>query len=166
MFTGEGSTGETEALARVFHFLHEDFSDDQLNSLAFAMAAGKVAEVPFSAKLLEEGRRIFYEGIASEDDSWEAFNVIETGQHFLEALRLIQRSAQHPDWECVQFVKGGVTLGGREQLPRTPAVFEESLRGGWTSFAQGQYWRQETTLHWRPILMRSSGSLKRRRRGP
>ena len=55
----------------------------------------------------------------------------------MEALRIIQRSAQDPDWEFFQLIKGGVTLGVMEQLPRTPAVFEEKSKWRLDEFLTG-----------------------------
>jgi hypothetical protein len=119
------------ALSGLRAFLVEQFekaarksSGDADDALAFMLklAAGRVKTCPFREDGLEETRasmRAMLGMPVSED-------VVATGQVFhLPLMAGLLRAFGDPDWSFVQGLGEGVPLGVDEDLPRTPAVFEE-----------------------------------------
>jgi hypothetical protein len=99
--------------------------DDALGFM-LKLAAGRVKTCPFDEGSLSEARASIrlLAGFGEKED------VVASGQVF--HLKLIGRLLKlygDPDWEFVDGMGEGVPLGVDEQLPRTPAVFEE--KGKW-----------------------------------
>ena len=102
-----------------------DGADDPL-SFMLKLAAGRFKTCPFGEPLLEETRAMFRDVL----DMPAAEDVVSTGQVFhLPLMARLLRAYGDPDWRFVQEIGEGVSLGVDEDLPRTPAVFEE--KGKW-----------------------------------
>ena len=99
--------------------------DDPL-SFMLKLAAGRFKSCPFEEGTLEETRAVIRETVGlnvSED-------LVADGQVFhLKLLGRLLKVFGDPDWEFIDGLGEGVTLGVDEQMPRTPAVFEE--KGKW-----------------------------------
>ena len=102
-----------------------DGADDPL-SFMLKLAAGRFKTCPFGEPLLKETRAMFRDVL----DMPAAEDVVATGQVFhLPLMARLLRAYGDPDWRFVQEIGEGVSLGVDEDLPRTPAVFEE--KGKW-----------------------------------
>ena len=96
-------------------------ADDPL-SFMLKLAAGRFKTCPFGEPGLEEARCMLRDtlGMPAAED------VVATGQVFhLPLMAGLLRAYGDPDWQFVQGISEGVPLGVHEDLPRTPAVFEE-----------------------------------------
>jgi hypothetical protein len=103
-------------------------SDGKDDALGFMLkfAAGRVKTCPFEEGSLAEARAAIRQlaGLDEKDD------VVASGQVFhLKLIGRLLKLCGDPDWEFVDSMGEGVPLGVDEQLPRTPAVFEE--KGKW-----------------------------------
>ena len=100
-------------------------ADDAL-AFMFKLAAGRFKTCPFGA----EGLVVSWSLMRDMLGMTVSVDVVATGQLFhLPLMARLLRAYGDPDWSFVQGIGEGVPLGVDEDLPRTPAVFEE--KGKW-----------------------------------
>ena len=99
--------------------------DDPL-SFMLKLAAGRFKSCPFEEGSLEETRTVIREAVGMSVNE----DLVADGQVFhLKLLGRLLKLFGDPDWEFVDGLGERVSLGVDEQMPRTPAVFEE--KGKW-----------------------------------
>ena len=121
-------SGLRTTLVGQFEKAARKFSGGADDALAFMLklAAGRMKTCPIEEDGLEETRAAIRTslGMSSTED------VVSAGQVFnLPLIANLLRAFGDPDWSFVQGLGDGVPLGVDEELPRTPAVFEEKGNG-------------------------------------
>ena len=86
------------------------------------LAAGAFEDCPFAQEALDKLRA----KIRKLADFKDSDDTVAPGQAFhLALLSHLLKCMGDPDWEVIHEMQDGVNLGVTEDLPRTPAVFEE-----------------------------------------
>ena len=89
------------------------------------LAAKRFKELLFSAEALAAARNDIRTAVGLSADQ----DVVAEGQVMhLPLIGQVLRACGDPDWELFEGLGDGVNVGVDEELPRTPAVFEEKDR--------------------------------------
>ena len=103
-----------------------------IRRLAMKLAAGKVAECPFSEELVNEGRELLFLALEMAGTELPVRERPEGQPFFLAAIEELLRISGDPDsaafYTSADSFAKGVKLGVDVALPRVPAVFEEKVR--------------------------------------
>ena len=121
-------SGMKESMSNLFGEAVMTASNRKDDSLGFMLklAAGRVKTCPFEEGSLAEARATIRQQVGLDEKE----DVVASGQVFhLKLIGRLLKMYGDPDWEFVDGMGEGVPLGVDEQLPRTPAVFEE--KGKW-----------------------------------
>ena len=98
------------------------------------LAAGRYKENPFEETALRRARGIVEVFVGMEG----AQAGVADGQPFrLDLIGGLLEAFEDPDAEFIRSLKDGVALGVDEEMPRTPAVFEEKVKWNLGYLAEG-----------------------------